>query len=150
MSRTEHRLAQLAAMTSAELQTEWQTCFEEAAPALPLSLLRRALAHHMQEKVHGALPASAAQMLDALARDPSAKVSDPAIQLKTGTRLLREWNGKVHAVLVMENDFLLEGRRHASLSEVARSITGARWSGPRFFGLKRRPPPPSRNEAAHG
>jgi hypothetical protein len=96
----------------------------------------------MQKKVHGALPASGAQMLDALARDPSAKITDPAIRLKTGTRLLREWNGKVHVVLVTEDGFLLEGRRHASLSEVARSVTGARWSGPRFFGLKRRPPPP--------
>jgi len=150
MSCTDHQLNQLAAMTSAELHAEWRICFGEAAPALPLSLLRRALAHHVQEKIHGALPASAAQMLDALARDPSAKVTNPAIQLKTGTRLLREWNGKVHAVLVTEDGFLLDGRRHASLSEVARSITGARWSGPRFFGLKRRPPPPSRKESSHG
>jgi len=101
-----------------------------------------ALAHHVQEIIDGALPAATERLLDVLARDPSARAPDPAIRLKTGTRLLREWNGKVHAVLVTEDGFLLEGRRHASLSEVARSITGARWSGPRFFGLKRRPPPP--------
>jgi len=142
MSRTDHRLIQLAAMASADLQAEWQAYFGETAPTLPFSLLRRALAHHVQEIIDGALPAATERLLDVLARDPSARAPDPAIRLKTGTRLLREWNGKVHAVLVTEDGFLLEGRRHASLSEVARSITGARWSGPRFFGLKRRPPPP--------
>jgi hypothetical protein len=144
------RLAQVTAMTSAQLPTEWQTCFGEAAPALPLSLLRRALAYRVQELAHGGLPAAAERMLDALALDSSTSVPEPAIRLKTGTRLLREWNGRVHTVLVMDDGFMLDGERHASLSEIARKITGARWSGPRFFGLKRRTPPPSRKEAAHG
>jgi hypothetical protein len=150
VSRMDDRLAQITAMTSAQLPAEWQTCFGEVAPTLPLSLLRRALAYRVQELAHGGLPAAAKRMLDALARDSSASVSEPAIRLKTGTRLLREWKGRVHAVLVMDEGFMLDGERHASLSEIARKITGARWSGPRFFGLKRRPPPPSRKEAVHG
>jgi hypothetical protein len=144
------RLAQITAMTSVQLPTEWQTCFGGAAPALPLSLLRRALAYRVQELAHGGLPAAAERMLGALALDSSTSVPEPAIRLKTGTRLLREWNGRVHTVLVMDDGFMLDGERHASLSEIARKITGARWSGPRFFGLKRRMPPPSRKEAAHG
>jgi len=70
---------------------------------------------------------------------------------KPGTRLLREWNGKLHAVLVDDDGFLFDDRRFASLSHIAREITGAHWSGPRFFGLKsRRPLPPSRGVQAHG
>ncbi|WP_283054676.1 DUF2924 domain-containing protein [Thetidibacter halocola] len=61
--------------------------------------------------------------------------SSPA--LKPGGRLIREWNGVTHVVDIVEGGFLWNGQRHASLSPIARAITGARWSGPRFFGLKR-------------
>ncbi|WP_423827748.1 DUF2924 domain-containing protein [Shimia abyssi] len=65
--------------------------------------------------------------------EPSTR--DPA--LKPGGRLIREWNGVTHVVEVVEGGFLWKGQRYASLSPIARAITGARWSGPRFFGLKR-------------
>jgi len=54
---------------------------------------------------------------------------------RPGTRLVREWQGRVHEVVVLDEGFLWSGKRHGSLSEIARAITGTRWSGPRFFGL---------------
>jgi hypothetical protein len=60
----------------------------------------------------------------------------PVRVLKPGTRLLREWQGVTHEVIVLEDGVLFRGKRHRSLSEVARAITGSRWSGPRFFGLR--------------
>lgn len=88
-------------------------------------------------------------MLDVLANNPAAKPTQPQVRLKTGTRLLREWNGKLHTVQVTDNGLLFEERRYASLSHIARDITGAHWSGPRFFGLKKPVPPPCR-AAVHG
>jgi hypothetical protein len=92
------------------------------------------------ERLHGTLPAAARKALEAAARGETA--SDAAIRLKPGTRLLREWNGRMHAVLVTEVGFQFDGRQYRSLSHVARRITGAHWSGPRFFGLKRPARPP--------
>jgi hypothetical protein len=140
-------LASIANMSAGELDAAWSDAFGEAAPALPPSLLRRALAHHAQEQCGRRLPASAVRILDALASDPSTRLADPPISLKPGTRLLREWNGRVHSVLVGDDGFLFEDRRYRSLSHVARDITGARWSGPRFFGLSPKAPPPSRGPA---
>ncbi|MEO5937534.1 MAG: DUF2924 domain-containing protein, partial [Sphingomonas sp.] len=80
---------------------------------------------------------------------PSAKAIEPQIRLKPGTRLLREWNGKLHTVQVTDTGLLFEDLRYASLSHIAREITGAHWSGPRFFGLKKPVHPPQR-ETAHG
>lgn len=150
MGRLEDRLAALATMSPAQLRDEWQELFAEDAPALPVPLLRRALAHRLQERAFGGLPSAAERMLQALAHDPSTRLADPPIRLKPGTRLLREWNGTLHAVLVTEDGFLFGERRFASLSHVARVITGAHWSGPRFFGLSRPAPPAVRNETAHG
>ena len=150
MTRIDHQLSQLDALSPAELRAQWSSCFGEEAPELPPSLLQRALAYSVQEKMHGGLPRAAEQLLQTLARDSSTRIPDRPIQLKTGTRLLREWNGKVHAVLVADDGFLHEGQRYASLSAIARTITGAHWSGPRFFGLGRSPPPPSRSGTAHG
>ena len=138
------RLAAVARMPAAELDADWASLFGEAAPALPLSLLRRALAYRIQEQAGRGLPVAVVRMLDALARDPSTRPADPPIRLKPGTRLLREWNGQMHAVLVTQDGVVFEDRRYRSLSEVARAITGAHWSGPRFFGLKVKAPPPLR------
>jgi hypothetical protein len=63
----------------------------------------------------------------------------PTLLSKPGTRLVREWHGRAHAVIVLEDGFEYQGRRYASLSRIASLITGTRWSGPVFFGLKRRP-----------
>src|SRR5205823_10437464 len=66
-----------------------------------------------------------------------AGVLAPAPLLKPGTRLLREWGGRTHTVIVLDDGFEFEGERHRSLTEIARRITGAHWSGPRFFGLRK-------------
>lgn len=142
-------LAALATMSPAQLREEWLCTFNEEAPDMPPSLLCRVLAYRTQEQSLGGLPAQAQRMLDIIA-DGVTPLPEPEIRLKPGSRLLREWNGKLHTVMVDEDGFSFNGQRFASLSHVAREITGAHWSGPRFFGLKRRPPPPSRGAAVHG
>ncbi len=100
--------------------------------------LLRALAYRIQEKALGGLDRVTRRRLDRAAADIAAgRAPAPrGTKIKPGTRLLREWHGKVHEVIVLEDG--VEYRREAwpSLSAVAREITGARWSGPRFFGLK--------------
>lgn len=147
--KLDQALAALATMSSAQLRGEWHSVFNEEAPDVPPSMLCRIIAYRLQEKQLGGLPAQAQRMLDIVA-DGVAPLPEPEISLKPGSRLLREWNGKLHTVMVDEEGFSFNGDRFASLSQIAREITGAHWSGPRFFGLKRRPPPPSRGGAAHG
>jgi hypothetical protein len=97
------------------------------------------LAYRLQEIAHGGLSPSARKRLRAFADGIDAGVprpSRPAPRLKAGTRLIREWKEETHVVSVLENGVEYRGKRYRSLSEVARVITGTRWSGPAFFGLK--------------
>lgn len=142
MAATNTKISAIAAMSVRELRIEWEKVFEGAAPSLPSSLLRRALAYQLQEHAQRGLPAAAGRVLDSLAQDPSTRLAETPIQLKPGTRLMREWNGRMHAVLVTDDGVLFEDQRYRSLSQVAHAITGARWSGPRFFGLRPKGPPP--------
>lgn len=123
--------------------------FGEKAPDFPPSMMRRVIAYRLQEQAVGGLSTSALKMLEIVA-DGVTPLPDPPIRLKPGSRLLREWNGKLHTVTVDEDGFSFDGRRFASLSHVAKEITGAHWSGPRFFGIKRRPPPPRQGGQANG
>ncbi|WP_299420836.1 DUF2924 domain-containing protein [Sphingomonas bacterium] len=148
MAQIDHQISAIAMMPPAELRDAWRAEFGETAPALSLSLLRRALASAAQERALGSLPAAARKVLEAMAR-ADAPLPVPAIKLKPGTRLVREWNGTVHNVLVVADGIMFGEQRYGSLSEVARAITGAHWSGPRFFGLKRPINPPT-NGAKHG
>ncbi|KQN19268.1 hypothetical protein ASE86_12200 [Sphingomonas sp. Leaf33] len=147
MARIGDHLTRLATLSPADLRAEWQEVEGEAAPDLPPSLLRRALAYRLQEQSHGRLPAAVQRMLIQLSCDPSAKPVEPEIRLKPGTRLLREWNGKLHTVHVTEDGLWFEERRYRSMSHVAREITGAQWSGPRFFGLRKPVHPPLQGAA---
>jgi Protein of unknown function (DUF2924) len=116
-----------------DLIERWMTLYGGAPPPrTSRSLLIRAVAYKMQERVYGGLSASARR---AFANEtPSAKkVGSPAS--RAGTVLLREWHGVTHQVTIMEDGVLHRGKRHRSLSAVARIITGSRWSGPTFFGL---------------
>ena len=133
----EHRLGCLRSMPAAALRREWRYQFGEAAPKVSSNLLRLALGYTMQEKAFGKLSAAHAKFLEGGAPKPEA-----SIRLKPGTRLVREWNGRMHSVLVREDGFEFDGKLYPTLSAVAVRITGAHWSGPRFFGLKRRPLPP--------
>jgi len=121
-------LARLAAMTAAELRAEWQQRYGSPPPRLAPDLLRLALGHRLQERALGGLSRASKAALRATARRAA-----PA--LKLGTRLLRSWHGRDIAVLVDDTGYLFEDRRYASLSAIAREVTGAAWSGPRFFGL---------------
>jgi hypothetical protein len=139
--------AQLSVLTCMELKAlrqEWHRLYGTAPPMrLSRDLLRRAVAHRLQEAALGGLRPALRRRLAALARGSRAGEGKPApapavVRLKPGTALVREWHGRTHTVLVLaEGGFEHEGRRYASLTGLARAITGARWSGPRFFGLLR-------------
>jgi hypothetical protein len=162
VAKLSDQLADLGTMSATELRDAWRynagsdvpafatnLLHHEGPPDLPPSLLRRALAFRLQEQAYGGLPGAVQRMLTMLSRDLAATPVELEIRLKPGTRLLREWNGKLHTVLVTDTGLLFEGRLYASLSHIAREITGAHWSGPRFFGL-RKPVHPPRQVSANG
>ena len=136
MSRIEADLNALAILSPAQLREKWTTIERTPAPAVPTSLLLRLVAQRSQERRYGALPALVGRELARLAGEGSASNSlRPRIELTPGTRLVREWNGRTISVDVLEDGFAFEDRNWRSLSEIARHVTGAHWSGPRFFGL---------------
>lgn len=125
----------IALMDRAALIATWSDMFNTAVPPnLSKPFLRRFLAFEVQAGQSCGLPKS----FDAkLAQVLAARTAKSAPSLKPGARLLREWNGTTHVVDVLDDGFLWKEQHHQSLSAIARAITGARWSGPRFFGLKR-------------
>lgn len=130
-------LERIAAMSSDTLASAWAETFGAPAPEVAPSLLRRALAHERQERKFGGLPLVVRKQLKSVSADQTAAMPEPPLKLKPGTRLVREWNGTIYAVLVTADGFEFAGKSWRSLSMIARHITGAQWSGPRFFGLKR-------------
>jgi hypothetical protein len=135
----EAELLRLSQMTIFELRGEWRRR-HRAPPPMRLSrdLLVRGITHRLQERSLGGLSPALLLKMDKLyaqAEAKDAKRSAPRISLKPGARLVRQWRGVTHTVLVQTDGFEWSGRRYASLSIIAREITGARWSGPRFFGL---------------
>jgi hypothetical protein len=139
VSGVDFDLAALVTMSPAQLRAEWHVQFRSVAPAIGPDLLRRAIAWKRQSRVHGALPSSTRRTIDAgLAQlEKNGRLEIASLRLKSGTRLIRRWHGKIHHVLVLDDGFEHEGRRYQSLSQIARAITGAQWSGPRFFGLRK-------------
>jgi hypothetical protein len=109
-------------------------------PGLSRDLLIRALAYNLQERAHGNPSLALWRRLRTLAGecDKGGASFDPGAVPKTGTTLVRQWRGHAHAVLVREDGFEYEGQRYRSLTVIAERITGAHWSGPRFFGLTMR------------
>ena len=134
------QLAALTTMSSAQLRAEWVRVYPSAAPPLTADLLARGIAWRLQERVHGGLTKPVVRELQRHKRelDAGGSVSTSVYKgrIKPGTRLVREWGGASHHVLVLESGFHYRERRYTSLSQVARDITGAHWSGPRFFGLR--------------
>lgn len=139
MTRLAKELALVATMSQPALGEAWAAAGAGACPSLPIGLLRRMLAQHIQELRLGRLPAVVARELERIANGEQSASAAPvrAPALSPGTRLIREWNGRTIAVEVLEEGFRWEDRTYRSLSEIAREVTGAHWSGPRFFGLKR-------------
>jgi hypothetical protein len=132
------RLEALRDLTLDELRKEWRRLYRSQPPRLSRDLLVRAVAYRIQELGYGGLSKATRRKLASLveARDSDAGTAQVGVQrIRAGARLLREWNGRTHTVTVEEEGFTYAGRNYPSLSAIARQITGARWSGPRFFGL---------------
>lgn len=122
------------------LVERWTSAYGRPPPkGISRRLLERSAAYHLQLEIIGDFPANLRHRLARLDRGARtgtpADRKRPAATLSPGTRLVREWNGRTHSVEVTESGFLWNGRSWGSLSAVATAITGARWSGPRFFGL---------------
>jgi Protein of unknown function (DUF2924) len=134
-------LARLCAATIFELRGEWRRLHRMPPPMrLSRDLLMRGITYKLQERLLGGLSKSILRKLEC--QNIGSEVSNtkkplPPISLKAGTRLIREWRGVTQTVLVHADGFEWNGRRYRSLTIIAHKITGAHWSGPRFFGLRK-------------
>jgi hypothetical protein len=134
----------------ADLRKRYRELFRTEPPkAFGPDLLRRSIAHRIQEKAYGGLPIPTRRLLDQLVKaamaKPNGRLELPR-RIKPGSELVRTWKGKSYRVMVMADGFAYDGKTFASLSEIATVITGTRWNGPRFFGLRS----PSNREGADG
>ena len=133
-------LAELSALSVKHLKDRWRSLYGTEPPRrISRELLTRALAYRLQERTFGGLKASTRRLLERIGEGRSSShIMHVASHRKTtpGTVLIREWRGSSHRVTVVDDGVIYRGRRYQSLSEVARAITGTRWSGPLFFGLK--------------
>jgi hypothetical protein len=136
-------LTRLSALTIFELRGEWRRLHRMPPPMrLSRDLLTRGISYKLQERAYGGLSTATARKLEQAGADSLSRGSvppAPPISLRPGTRLVREWHGVTHTALIHADSIEWRGQRYRSLSAVARKITGARWSGPRFFGLRQRP-----------
>jgi hypothetical protein len=132
-------LVDLSVLNTKTLKQRWQSLYGTGPPpGLGRALLVRVLAYRIQERAFGALKPATRRFLIACADTTDARRLPPAPSSRAataGTVLVREWHGTSHRVTVLDKGCTWRGKRYRSLSEVARAITGTRWSGPRFFGL---------------
>jgi hypothetical protein len=140
MARVEDQMAALAAMTKPQLRAEWRRLFrgQMMPPDAGRDLILRVLTNRVQEKALGGMLPATAKDLRRLAKqliEQGQLDLSRQTTIKPGTRLVRRWHDKTYHVLVLETGFQFENRHYASLTPIARAITGAEWSGPRFFGL---------------
>jgi hypothetical protein len=132
-------LASLAQLTPGELRALWPQWFDRPAPAkIRRVLLVRALAYRLQERASGGLTTATRtklrELAEAVKSNSVAGVIEPP-RLTPGTHVIREWGNERHQVTVEAAGIVYRGQRYRSLSEIARRITGTRWSGPLFFGI---------------
>ena len=136
-------IARLRGLDLVGLQARWRTMFGRRAPAhIPKHLLLRIIAYRLQADLHGDLDPATARSLDRLAKaGASRSVPLPAASsVRPGTVMVREWDGVLHRVMALDEGYAWNGTSYRSLSQVARAITGTRWNGPRFFGLREASP----------
>lgn len=139
LRKLEGEIQQFSKVPRETLQRRWTELYGTTCPAqMSRTLLVRALAYRLQEKVLGGLDSKTRRQLDRVAGDLAMgrPVSRAGPKIKPGTRLLRDWHGATHEVIVLDKGVRYRNKTWPSLSAVARQITGAQWSGPRFFGLK--------------
>jgi Protein of unknown function (DUF2924) len=143
----DNEIARLRGLDVGDLRARWHTVFRRAAPPhLPRHLLFRILAYRLQADQLGDLAADSRRVLERLGSGSSeaidrlvADLSRSRTELRPGTLLTREWDGHLQKVMVLADGFTWNGKTYRSLSKVAFAITGSRWNGPRFFGLRDRP-----------
>ncbi|MEA1835093.1 DUF2924 domain-containing protein [Methylobacterium durans] len=152
----DREIAALSTLDLAGLRSRWRQRLRTAPPPqLSRALLLRLLAYRLQAKALGDLDRDTARLLDRLARERLRRRVEeargkrskaappipppPSPGLRPGTLLVREHAGQMHTVTVQADGFAWQDHTYTSLSEVARAITGTRWNGPRFFGLRDKP-----------
>jgi Protein of unknown function (DUF2924) len=136
----EAELGRLPKTPIADLRKRYRELFRTEPPkAFGPDLLRRSIAHRIQEKAYGGFSALTRRLLDQLVKaamaKPNGRLELPR-RIKPGSELVRTWKGRTYRVMVMADGFAHDGRTFASLSEIASEITGTKWNGPRFFGLR--------------
>jgi hypothetical protein len=141
-SRNPRGLKELEELDIAALRAIWRQTFKSPPPkAARKEFLVRIISYALQEQLQRTLSKACAKMLrefETGSRPAESRSAMGETELRPGVRLIREWGGTPHEVMVMERGYAYRGTSYSSLSEVARHITGARWSGPRFFGLKKK------------
>ena len=141
VAEVDRQIAELVDRSTHELRLAWRQLYcTGPPPGLSRDLLIRALANQLQERAHGGASRALRRRLQTLAGEfeRGSGSFDPGLLPKTGTTLVRQWRGHAHTVLVREDGFEYEGQHYRSLTVIAERITGAHWSGPRFFGLTKR------------
>jgi hypothetical protein len=137
--KVEAELDRLPSMPVVELRVRWRALFKSEPPkAFGPDLLRRSIAYRIQEAAYGGLDPATKRLLRQLKaqmRKTPGKIVLPR-RIKAGAVLVRRWKGESHRVMVLDEGFAYEGKTYESLSVIAREITGTRWNGPRFFGLR--------------
>lgn len=140
MTELNRKLSELPSMPPAQLRALWRECWRRPAPEIGPDLLRRGIAWKLQSRVFGELPTGVGRSMDLSAERlrRGEELTASQVSLRPGSRLIREWHGKTHHVIVLDDGFEHEGRRYSSLTQIASAITGVHWSGPVFFGVKKR------------
>jgi hypothetical protein len=141
IAAVDRQIAALLDRSTQDLRRAWRLLHRAEPPqGLSRDLLIRVFANELQERTHGGVSRVLRRRLQALAGEfeKGRPSFNPGVVPKTGTRLVRQWRGRVHTVLVRDDGFEYEGERYPSLTVIAERITGAHWSGPRFFGLTKR------------
>jgi hypothetical protein len=137
---SEEALSRLLTLDIGELRQQWRGLYKTRAPRhFSRELLVRAVAYRMQEVARGGLRPEPQRQLRRIAqqfKETGDTTTRARPELKPGTRLMRQWQGRTYDVLVLDDGFSWQGTRYRSLSAIARQITGTAWSGPLFFGLK--------------
>ena len=136
MGKIQEQLAALQDMPLVELQKLWEKHFRHPPQRIRSDFMVAEISYRLQEKAHGQLSQTIKNKLDRMAFGEQRQ-SQEKFTLSHGTKLVREWNDTKHAVTVCENGFEYKGKPYRSLSKIACEITGTRWSGPLFFGLKK-------------
>ena len=131
-----HRIQALQELNLEQLRREWRRIIKTSPHnRLTADLLRRGIAYRLQEAALGGLSHQIKRKLTVAGEGTKSSAALQAADIKPGTTLVREWHGRTHTVRVLTKGFEFEGRHYKSLTKLAQEITGAAWSGPRFFGL---------------